>query len=252
VPELQPHPFCTEEASVLHSVAHETRRRGETVIMLHLASEQRRHSTPTTARARSGGVSVVDTTEIRWFVSGELPRDVRRWFIGSAVAEERCDRYLLDERTDVGTKLRNGATLELKTRLETGPVVELTDGLAGALESWRKWTPADGLVQRTASQRWIDVDKWIVKRRFSRDGAEVEVVPWQNRHPSCDVEIVAIRAGGTTAWSFALAAHGPRCSRLGVIRVAWSALLAAGAPTIREMGLDHGENMGYPQWLGRR
>jgi hypothetical protein len=220
--------------------------------MLHLASEQRCHSTATTTRERSGGVSVVDTTEIRWFVSGELSRDVRRWFIGSTAAEERCDRYLLDGRTDVGTKFRNGATLELKTRLETGPVVELTHGLAGVLESWRKWTPADRLVQRRATQRWIDVDKWIVKRRFSLDGAEVEVSPWQNRRPSCDAEIVAIRAGGTTAWSFALAAHGPRRSRLGAIRVAWSALLAAGGPTIREMGLDRGESMGYPQWLGRR
>jgi hypothetical protein len=219
--------------------------------MLHVASEQRRHSTSTTARERSGVVSVVDTTEIRWFVSGELPRDVRRWFIGSAVTEERCDRYLLDGRTDVGTKFRNGATLELKTRLETGPVV-LTAGLAGVLESWRKWTPADGLVQRAATQRWIDVDKWILKRRFSLDGAEIEASPWQSGRPSCDVEIVALRAGGSIAWSFAFAAHGPQSSRLSAIRAAWAALLPTGAPTIREMGLDRAETMGYPEWLGRR
>jgi hypothetical protein len=214
VPGLQPHPFCTEEASIHHSIAHETRRRGETVIMLHLASERRRHSTPTTSRHGSVGVSVVETTEIRWFVSGE--------------------------------------TLELETRLETGPVVELTDGLAGALESWRKWTPADGLVQRTATQRRIDVDKRIVKRRFSLDGAEVEALPDENERASCDVEVAAIRAGGTTAWSFAFAAHGPQRNRLGAIRVAWRALLAAGAPTIREVGLDRGESLGYPEWLGRR
>jgi hypothetical protein len=252
MPGRQPHPFCTGEASIHHSFARETRRRGETVTMLRVASERCRDATPPTSRERSGGVSVVDTTEIRWFVSGELPRDVRRWFIGAAVAEERCDRYLLDERSDVGTKFRNGETLERKTRLETGPVVELTDGLAGVLESWRKWTPADRLVQRTATQRWIDVDKWIVKRRFSPNGAEVEVSPWQNRRPSCDVEIVAIRADETTAWSFALAAHGPSCSRLGAIRTAWSALLRAGAPTIRDLGLEAAESMGYPEWLGRR
>jgi hypothetical protein len=119
----------------------------------------------------SGGVSVVDTTEIRWFVMGELPRDARRWFIGPAVAEERCDRYLLDARTDVGVKFRNGEILELKARLEAGPPVELTGGFAGMLERWRKWTLADRVVQRSAPQRWIHVDKWIVRRRFSLDGA---------------------------------------------------------------------------------
>jgi hypothetical protein len=115
----------------------------------------------------SGGVSVVDTTEIR---------------------------YLLDARTDVGVKFRNGEILELKTRLETGPPVELTGGFAGVLERWRKWTLADRVVQQSAPQRWIHGDKWIVKRRFSLDGA----------------------------------------------------------PTIQQVGLDRGESMGYPEWLGRR
>jgi hypothetical protein len=158
-----------------------------------------------------GGVSVVDTTELRWFVTGALPGDVRRWFVGSTVAVEgRCDRYLLDGPSDVGLKFRNGETLELKSRLELGPAVELTGGLAGVLELWRKWTPADGLVQHSASQRWIDVDKWIVKRRFALDGAEVEFSPVLDGNPCFDVEIVAIRAAGTTAWSLAFAAHGPQ------------------------------------------
>lgn len=209
-------------------------------------------SCPTTAREGSGGVSVVDTTEIRWFVSGELPRDVRRWFIGAAAAEERCDRYLLEARTDVGVKFRNGEMLELKTRLEAGPAVELTGGFAGALERWRKWTLDDGLVQHSAPRRWVQVDKWIVKRRFSLDGAEVEFSPVQNGGPSCDVEIVAVHAAGTIAWSFAFAAHGPRSSRLASIRTAWQALVLAGAPTMSEVGLDRGESMGYPEWLGRR
>lgn len=206
----------------------------------------------TISREASGGVSVVETTEIRWFVTGELPRDVRRWFIGPTTAEERCDRYLLDARTDVGVKFRNGEKLELKTRLEAGPTVELAGGFAGVLERWRKWTLADGLVEHSTPHRWVQVDKWIVKRRFSLDGAEVEFSPVQNGGPSCDVEIVAVQAAGTTAWSFAFAAHGPRSSRLAAIRAAWQALQLAGAPMIHKTGLDRNDSMGYPEWLGRR
>jgi hypothetical protein len=223
------------------------------VTMLNVSTERRGQWTPTTSRDGSGGVSVVDTTEIRWFATGALPRDVRRWFFGpTAAAEERRDRYLLDERTDVGVKFRNGETLELKTRRRTGATVELTGGTAGVLERWTKWTPADGLVPHSASARWIDVDKWIVKRRFSLDGADVEVSSDQNTDPLCDTEIVAIRAGATTAWSFSFAARGPQHSRLTAIRAAWQALLRADAPTVLQIGFDGGESMGYPEWLGRR
>ena len=204
------------------------------------------------ASARSPRVSVIDTTEIRWFATGEVPRDVRRRFSAAAVAHERCDRYLLDARTDVGVKFRNGETLELKTRLETGPTVELTGGPVGVLELWRKWTPADGLVQHSASQQWISVDKWIAKRRFSLEGAELEVSPAPNGGSFCDVEIVAVHAGGTAAWSFAFAAHGPQCRRLVTIRAAWRAIQRADAPTTREVGFDRHQSMGYPEWLGRR
>lgn len=220
--------------------------------MLQLASEERRHSAPTISPERSGCVEAVETTEIRWFANGALPRDVHRWFTGPAAAvEQRRDRYLLDERTDVGVKFRNGETLELKTRLQTGRAVELADGPAGVLERWTKWTPADGLVRHSTSLRWIDVDKWIVKRRFSLDGADVGVSPSPNGDPFCDVEIVAVRAGGATAWSVAFEANGPQCSRLLAIRAAWLALAPHHAPTIRRLVSDRGKSMGYPEWLGR-
>lgn len=222
--------------------------------VLHASAEHRRHAVPTPARRGPDGVVVLDTTEIRWFVTGELPVDVRRWFIGpaAAAAEARRDRYLLDGRTDVGLKFRNGETLELKTRLQTGPALELAGGLVGVVERWRKWTPADGLVQPSASGRWVDVDKWIVKRRFELDGAEVEFSPALSAGPACDVEIVAVHAATTTAWSLAFAASGSRSSRLSAIGAAWLALLPTEAPTISDMGLDCGESMGYPEWLSHR
>jgi hypothetical protein len=217
-------------------------------------SIDRRHRSGTTPMRRRPDVSVIDTTEIRWFVPGALPREARRWFIGTlaAPAEVRRDRYLLDERTNVGLKLRNGEMLELKTRLQSGPAIELGGGFVGVVERWRKWTPADGLVQHPAGRRSLDVDKWIVKRRFALDGAEVEFSPVRDSGPFCDVEIVAIRAAGTTAWGFAFAAQGPQSGRLDAIRAVWRALLPAEAPTFSEVGLDRGESMGYPEWLSHR
>jgi hypothetical protein len=226
---------------------------GAMALLESSTSTDHRRSRSTPSQPVPAGVSVVDTTEIRWFVTGALPRDVRCWFVGpTAVVEERRDRYLLDARPDVGVKFRNGEKLELKTRLQAGPAVSLTWGIGGVLERWRKWTLADGLVECSAEQRWIHVDKWIVKRRLSVDGADVEFSPAHNGSPACDVEIAAIRAGGTTAWSFAFAAHGPVSSRPAAIRAAWRSLALGGGSPIRETWFDRSESMGYPEWLGRR
>jgi hypothetical protein len=211
---------------------------------------------PASARRPSGDVSVIETIEIRWFVAGPLPRDVRTWFVASdTVIDERCDRYLLDGRPDIGVKFRNGETLELKARLETGPAVKLTGGPDGVPEVWRKWTLADGVVERSPSQRWVDVDKWIGKRRFSPRGAELEYSPALDGGQGCDVEIVAVRVGNDTAWSFAFSAYGPRSDRVASIRAAWSGLLRTSAPAIHGGGIairiDRSLNMGYPEWLDR-
>jgi hypothetical protein len=184
------------------------------------------------------------------------PALVRRGF--GASVEERRDRYLCDGRTDVGVKIRNGETLELKTRLTTGPVVDLGAGLIGNIERWRKWTLGGADLDRPLSPRridadgWIDLDKRIAKRRFLLDGIEVEYSPQLPHEPSCDVEIVDVRAAGEAAWSFAFAAHGPRGSRLATVRSAAQAVLADGGPTWRDGGLGRHASMGYPEWIGRR
>ena len=127
---------------------------------------------------RADAVSVVDTTELRWFVPGPLPPDVRGWFTGSTgVPEERWDTYLLDGRVDIGVKRRFRETLELKVRQSLDGRVELGDGLGGLLEVWRKWSPAEGLVEddadgwcgSTFTSRWLnDGSVWTVPRSLSR------------------------------------------------------------------------------------
>jgi hypothetical protein len=72
---------------------------------------------------RSDVISVLDTTELRWFVPGPLPAHIRSWFTG--VAEERCDTYLLDGSIDVGVKRRFRETLELKVRQSLDGRIEI-------------------------------------------------------------------------------------------------------------------------------
>ncbi len=91
--------------------------------------------------------SVLDTTELRWFVPESLPAEVGGWFTGSTgVLEERSDTYLLDGRGDVGVKRRFRETVELKVRQSRGGRIEFGDGLAGSLEVWRRWSPAEDLI----------------------------------------------------------------------------------------------------------
>jgi hypothetical protein len=206
---------------------------------------------PEPARPRSADShSVVDTTELRWFVRGPLPDDIRGWFPGSTgVAEERCDTYLLDGRVDIGVKRRFRETLELKVRQTLDGRIELGDGLAGSLEVWRKWSPAEGLVEDGIDGRWVDVHKSVVKRRFSIDGTEIAFSSDpQVTGPGCDVEVAEVTVGGVEGWTFAFAAFGPPATRRDALLASWHGMAAA-TPCPEPFGPRTGRAMGYPEWL---
>ena len=206
---------------------------------------------PAPARpCRPGALTVLDTTELRWFIPGPLPVDIGLWFTGATgVTEQRCDTYLLDGRCDIGVKRRFRETLELKVRLSRNKRIELGGGLAGSLEVWRKWSPAEGLVEDGIDGRWVDVHKSIVKRRFSIDGTEIAYS--SDPHVTgagCDVEVAEVTLGAVQMWTFAFAAYGPPASRLAALVASWHALVAA-APCPEPFGPRTGRAMGYPEWL---
>lgn len=194
---------------------------------------------------------VVDTTELRWFEDGPLPRAVHRWFSGATEPSDiRRDRYLLDAGDDLGVKLRNGETLELKSRVGLAGPGHTCGGLTGELEVWRKWVLIDGLEPGMTALRWTDVDKTIFKRRFSLTGCELPFTPELPDESGCDAEIVVVQLDETSAWSFAFAAFGPAQRRCAAIGAGWNALLLAGPPP-SELRLEPSCCMGYPQWLRR-
>ena len=191
----------------------------------------------------------LETTEVRWFLPGPLPPEVRSWFSGNTgILERRRDTYLVASPHDRSVKLRGGETLELKVRRQVGPSIELGDGLAGPQEQWRKWTPADSLVEASPRQRWVDVHKTIIKRRFSPEGEEQTFSPGRYEAPACDVEVADVRVGDVAAWTLAFAAFGPPAGRRDALVACWEGLKAS-ASGPAPMGLDAGRANSYPEWI---
>ena len=193
---------------------------------------------------------VLDTTELRWFVPGSLPAEVAVWFTGSTgVLEERSDTYLLDGRGDVGVKRRFRQTVELKVRQSLDGRIEFGDGLAGSLEVWRRWSPAEHLVEHGVDERWVDVHKSVVKRRFLLDGTEVAFSPVvEATGAGCDVEVAGVTIDDVHWWTFAFAAFGPPETRREALLASWQALVAA-APCPEPFEPRTARAMGYPEWL---
>lgn len=193
---------------------------------------------------------VIDTTELRWFVPGRLPAAIRDSMSGvTGVTELRCDSYLVDGRDSIGAKLRSRTTLELKIRQSLGEWIDLGDGLAGVLEQWRKWSPADNLVRIDSSSQWIDVHKVIIKRRFTTDGSEIGFSQGSPADSSgCDVEVTEVGVDDRSMWTIAFAAFGSLADRRAALVASWRTLAVEGALPVHLRPLGD-RAMSYPELL---
>ena len=196
-----------------------------------------------------GSAQPFDTIELRWFTPGALPTDVVEWFTEhgrTGEVEQRCDTYRLDDRDDLGVKYRFGIVPEVKRRLSVETVAMEDLRLAGHLEAWRKWSPADQLVD-SADERWVDVDKTITKRRFSAEGQEATITEPLVLEAGTDVEIVAVTTGDVEMWSFAFAAYGPSSERCAAFVACCKTVLARTTPA--SLVLTASNSASYPGWL---
>ena len=197
-------------------------------------------------------VTIDATSELRWFVEGPLPVDVVEWFTGSGLEgliEHRVDTYRLDGRDDLGVKRRSGRTLELKRRRSEQQLVQLDTDLAGWLESWQRWSPADARLSLTERDVWLDVEKLIVKRRFDATGVEQPLSASTRAMTGigCDVEIAAVERRGRPSWTLAFAAFGPPSTRSSSIHACWAALAPGRPDEVASLRLE--DSYGYPAWL---
>ena len=200
-------------------------------------------------------VSVDLTTELRWFFDGRLPEEVLSWFTrggATGLVEDRCDAYRLDGQVDIGVKRRFGTVFELKLRQGSPEPFFIGRDMDGWLETWQRWSPADGRIHLTENTTWVDVDKTVVKRRFSSDGQELPLSE-ETRAISgqgCDAEIATVSVRGRTGWTFALAAFGPADGRRSSLELAWHALVS-GRRCPRRLQLHCANSCGYPEWIAK-
>ena len=199
--------------------------------------------------ANEGRAQPFDTLELRWFTPGAVPTDVVEWFTDhgrTGAVEQRCDTYRLDDRDDLGVKYRFGTLPEVKRRLSAEIISEEGLRVAGRLEAWRKWSPADELVDSTG-KGWVEVHKRITKRRFSADGHEVSIAEPLALAAGTDVEIVAVTMCDVEMWSFAFAAYGPSSGRCGALAACCNTVL--GRTTPASLILTASNSASYPGWL---
>lgn len=197
--------------------------------------------------------SVVETAEVRWFAMGRVPLEVTAWFTHGGtigMVEQRCDTYRISVRHDVGLKRRHREIPELKVRQSVADPLALGDGPPGHHEIWRRWSPARDVPGSDERDRWVDVHKSLLKRRFAGGGEEY-VLTGAVRPMTvagCEVEVVSVTVEDIEAWTFAFAASGPEADRTSSIVAAWDSL---DDPTPSPVGFwsAFSRSSGYPGWL---
>ncbi len=209
-----------------------------------------------TAIASPFSGSPFDSSEVRWFFEGAIPDAAREWLdalAGSSLRPEvRTDRYLVPTDSALGIKLRN-SRLELKRRIESGPIIPCGTFGAGHLEKWRKWgfELADAVRPDADETDWIAVEK----RRWSvRLAPESGVLSSARGQPGscpsgCNLEVGSVcTSSGPPFWTICLEAFGTEHDRDVLLRRAASLMLGtAGCPM-----LPLEASFGYPVWILQR
>lgn len=193
-----------------------------------------------------------ETSELRWFGTGELPHSIKTWFLSAAViVEHRSDTYCVDGSVDLGVKRRNGVGLEAKIRRGTGSLVTLGAGVEAVVEDWVKLTNLEDadLDGSSAAAVWVEVTKSVWSRiyQFDERGGVSQVTTRDLSAPACDVELAEVTIGDHEAWTFAFEAWGPSDERLRLLVSTAGVLMEEGIHPELLTGLRFG--MGYPEWL---
>jgi hypothetical protein len=206
---------------------------------------------------------MLHSAEIRWFIPGQLPDEVRDWFsAGRSLTPEssRGDRYLVFPGCDtVGVKLREGK-LEIKPRTTSPRSVSPVSGVSGLADAWVKWSfGSDGLrtlkPELLQSGLWVEVRKERTIRKFSADsGSVLEVQPEQKPLPNagCNVELTAIEidARRPNWYSLGFEAFGEQ-KKVESILDETVRLFFGAQPPLPEMSLGEKESLSYPGWLAQ-
>ncbi|PPT09608.1 hypothetical protein CKA32_003503 [Geitlerinema sp. FC II] len=133
------------------------------------------------------------TQEVRWFLDGELPQSVKRWFFKDcpgnwlSCGDSRTDVYLMvPESEAINIKRRHGDSLELKWRESALGVWPVGDD-AGRVERWSKWVEEPIISPQFSDRWWIDTHK----------------TRWQRQYRDVRYELTQLQTPYRLSWSLA-------------------------------------------------
>ena len=199
------------------------------------------------------------TLEVRWFMPGSIPQEVREWFVRGDPAPlqepPRVDHYLRLQRSNaLGIKLREGR-IEIKQRLHQYGNIRFHRRVTGAIEHWRKWSmplaaTGEGLAEiLVPKSSWTAVRKERLLRGYHCEtGGQVIATPGGYTDRGCHLELTTVQAGDRVWWTLAFEAYGTEPSLRGSLTSTMSHILGSdGAPTT----LDARDSYGYARWLAQ-
>jgi hypothetical protein len=197
------------------------------------------------------------TLEVRWFMRGSIPHEVREWFArgdpGPIPEPPRVDQYLRLPRSNaLGIKLREGR-LEIKQRLHQYGNIRFHRRVSGAIEHWRKWSMPLAVTGESLAEILVPQSSWMAVRkerilRCYRCDTEGQVIATQGRFADrgCHMELASVQADDRIWWTLAFEAYGTEPSLRGSLVATIGHILERDrAPTT----LDSRDSYGYARWL---
>lgn len=199
------------------------------------------------------------TSEVRWFISGEIPPAVTDWFVRILPGDRqdgtlaREDIYLLvPGRDDIGLKFRNDK-IQLKLRRDRRPFSVLGGRVSGMETEWERhsWTydnRANDLAQAFSGQAGEGRRVAVLKKRRQKiydlgpEGDPRPLAPDDQVSAPVLIEVTEIAFAGYSGWSLGLDVVDPETAVLGRLQQAVAGLLQ----DFPALPLKHSDSLDYP------
>jgi len=206
------------------------------------------------------------SAEIRWFLEGTLWEGAESWFLAgqSLKIEDRTDDYLLLPDCDsTGVKLRGQHQdmekfkFEIKSQVGAARPLGLGNGINGRTDGWVRWSleteKLDNLKALEAAilgtGTWVEVRKTRLLRKFSADGALIEVAPQEKPDAGCNVELTLLEVEGENkGFSLAFEAFGSPAQASQILDETLRVFFRL-YPKPDALNLTGRNSLSYPAWL---
>jgi hypothetical protein len=200
------------------------------------------------------------TVELRWFIRGSIPSEVRDWFASATgsngLPTQRSDIYLAIPGNDsIGIKRRE-QYLEIKGRYRELGLVVVHQDVRGRMEYWRKWRftlaedRSDYESISSHDGHWLSIRKERLLQRFAicEDDNVVLVDAADGSLSGCEVELTTIDVLEERWWTFAFESFGAESLPGQNLFLVGDTIMSQDFP----LALSEELSCGYPEWLKDR